>query len=327
MTIREAYTEGMKTLLHKGILEADLDAWYLLEHVTGISRALYFSDSGRAMDADREARYFDLIEKRGLRIPLQHLTGVQEFMGFPFLVNEHVLIPRQDTEILVEEALAVLKANRGTATLLDMCTGSGCILLSILKLMHEECGYVIRRSEERPAEQADVFLPPDRGCEDSDREAAADPSDRKAVNFIYGTGADLSEKALETAGKNAENLGTEAVFYQSDLFEKIDGRFSVIVSNPPYIRTGEIETLQEEVRVHDPRMALDGGADGLDFYRRIIRESPDHLLPKGSLLLEIGCGQAREVAGLMSKAGFQRISVKKDLAGLDRVVSGVYDDL
>lgn len=327
MTIREAYTEGMKTLLHKGILEADLDAWYLLEHVTGISRALYFSDSGRAMDAGREARYFDLIEKRGRRIPLQHLTGVQEFMGFPFLVNEHVLIPRQDTEILVEEALAVLKANRGTAALLDMCTGSGCILLSILKLMHEEYGYVIGRSEERPAEQTDVFLPPDRGCEDSGREATADPSDRKAVNFIYGTGADLSEKALETAGKNAENLGTEAVFYQSDLFEKIDGRFSMIVSNPPYIRTGEIETLQEEVRAHDPRMALDGGADGLDFYRRIIRESPAHLLPKGSLLLEIGCGQAREVAGLMSEAGFQRISVKKDLAGLDRVVSGVYDDL
>lgn len=327
MTIREAYTEGMKTLLHKGILEADLDAWYLLEHVTGISRALYFSDSGRVMDAGREARYFNLIEKRGLRIPLQHLTGVQEFMGFPFLVNEHVLIPRQDTEILVEEALAVLKANRGTAKLLDMCTGSGCILLSILKLMHEDCGYVIGRSEEKHIEQVDVFLPPDRSCEDSVRKAAADPSDRTAVNFIYGTGADLSEKALETAGKNAEILGAEAVFYQSDLFEKIDGRFSMIVSNPPYIRTGEIETLQEEVRAHDPRMALDGGADGLDFYRRIIRESPAHLLPKGSLLLEIGCGQAREVVGLMGEAGFQRISVKKDLAGLDRVVSGVYDDL
>ena len=327
MTIREAYTEGMKTLLHKGILEADLDAWYLLEHVTGISRALYFSDSGRVMDAGREARYFNLIEKRGMRIPLQHLTGVQEFIGFKFLVNEHVLIQRQDTEILVEEALAVLKANRGTAKLLDMCTGSGCILLSILKLMHEDCGYVIGRSEERHTEQADVFQPPDWSCEDSARKAAADPSDRTAVNFIYGTGTDLSEKALETAGKNAEILGAEAVFYQSDLFEKIDGRFSMIVSNPPYIRTGEIETLQEEVRAHDPRMALDGGADGLDFYRRIIRESPAHLLPKGSLLLEIGCGQAREVAGLMREAGFQRISVKKDLAGLDRVVSGVYDDL
>ena len=284
-TIREACIRGTEILRQNGIPEAELDAWYLLEHVTGISRALYFSDGCRELEAEQEVRYFDLIEQRGQRIPLQHLTGVQEFMGFPFLVNEHVLIPRQDTEILVEEALSVLKKEKGTVTLLDMCTGSGCILLSILKLMQRECGY----------------------------------------DFIYGTGADLSEQALEAAGKNAEILGTEAVFCQSDLFERIDGRFSMIVSNPPYIRTAEIETLQEEVRAHDPLMALDGGADGLDFYRRIIRDGRAHLLPGGYLLLEIGCDQAREVAGLMRKAGFQRISVKKDLAGLDRVVSGVYD--
>ena len=284
-TIREACIRGTEILRQNGIPEAELDAWYLLEHVTGISRALYFSDGCRELNAEQEVRYFDLIEKRGQRIPLQHLTGVQEFMGFPFLVNEHVLIPRQDTEILVEEALSVLKKEKGTVTLLDMCTGSGCILLSILKLTQRECG----------------------------------------CDFIYGTGADLSEQALEVAGKNAAILGTEAVFCQSDLFERIDGRFSMIVSNPPYIRTGEIGTLQEEVRAHDPLMALDGGADGLDFYRRIIRESTEHLLPKGYLMLEIGYDQTQAVGEWMREAGFQRISVKKDLAGLDRVVSGVYD--
>ncbi len=328
-TIREACIRGTEILRQKGVPEAELDAWYLLEHVTGISRALYFSDGGREMEAKQEVRYFDLIEKRGQRIPLQHLTWVQEFMGLPFLVNEHVLIPRQDTEILVEEALAVLKRSRGTITLLDMCTGSGCILLSILKLMAQECGYEVRkpieRSGKRPEEQADVPRPLDLACEDEAGEAAADFSAGKDVNVIYGTGADLSEQALETAGKNAEILGVEAAFCRSDLFERIDGRFSMIVSNPPYIRTGEIETLQEEVRAHDPLMALDGGADGLDFYRRIIRDGRAHLLPGGSLLLEIGCDQAREVTGLMREAGFQRISVKKDLAGLDRVVSGVYD--
>ena len=155
-TIREACIRGTEILRQNGIPEAELDAWYLLEHVTGISRALYFSDGCRELEAEQEVRYFDLIEKRGQRIPLQHLTGVQEFMGFPFLVNEHVLIPRQDTEILVEEALSVLKKEKGTVTLLDMCTGSGCILLSILKLTQRECG----------------------------------------CDFIYGTGADLSEQAL-----------------------------------------------------------------------------------------------------------------------------------
>ena len=131
MTVRDACVKGTKLLERQGIPEAALDAWYLLEHITGISRARYLSDGGQALEKALEARYFALIEKRGRRIPLQHLTGVQEFMGYSFLVSRHVLIPRQDTETLVEEALSVLKKEAGPLRVLDMCTGSGCILLSV----------------------------------------------------------------------------------------------------------------------------------------------------------------------------------------------------
>lgn len=311
MTLKETLARGTKFLERRGILEAGLDAWYLLEHVTGISRAAYFLDSGKEMEHAQEAEYFEMIEKRGQRIPLQHLTGVQEFMGFPFQVNEHVLIPRQDTEILVEEALSILRRHREPVALLDMCTGSGCILLSILKLLCAEPGYVF----------VGTGIDPDSGAEFHNQRPAV--SGRFPV---CGIGADLSEKALDIAGRNAELLKVNAKFCRSDLFENVKGRFSMIVSNPPYIRTSEIGTLQEEVREHDPRMALDGGEDGLYFYRRIIREGRAHLLPGGYLLFEIGYDQAFAVSELMRDASFRNISVKKDLAGLDRVVSGVYDD-
>lgn len=309
MTLKEAYAQGTKLLEQKGILDAGLDAWYLMEYITGISRALYFSDSEREMDADLETGYFEVIKKRGQRIPLQHLTGVQEFMGLPFGVNEHVLIPRQDTEILVEEALSILQKKRESVSVLDMCTGSGCILLSMMNLLCTEYGYVYGTSEKNRSRREELAQPMTDGS-----------------HSVCGTGVDLSEKALETANENAKRLGVSAEFYQSDLFGQVKGRFSMIVSNPPYIRTAEIETLQEEVKKHDPRMALDGGADGLDFYRRIVWESREHLFPGGYLLFEIGFDQAKDVSALMREAGFQKISVKKDLAGLDRVVSGVYDE-
>lgn len=311
MTLKEACACGTEILERQGLTEAGLDAWYLLEHVTGISRAFYFSDSGKEMEPALEAEYFEQIEKRGQRIPLQHLTGIQEFMGFPFQVNEHVLIPRQDTEILVEEALSILQSQKEPVTLLDMCTGSGCILLSILKLLCTDQGYVSADTGKRLDSEADLH----------NRKSEVPRS-----LPVYGIGADLSGKALEIAARNAELLQVNAEFCRSDLFENVRGRFSMIVSNPPYIRTSEIVALQEEVREHDPRMALDGGEDGLHFYRRIIRDSKEHLLPGGYLLFEIGYDQALEVSDLMRDAGFQTISVKKDLAGLDRVVSGVYDD-
>ena len=278
MTLKEAYEYGQEQLKNVGIDDADLDAWYLLEHVTGITRAGYFMDMHRALSEKEEAEYREFVAIRAKHVPLQHITGVQEFMGLAFGVNKHVLVPRQDTEVLVESVLEVLKPQM---RVLDMCTGSGCILISLLKL----CGL------------ADVS----------------------------GVGVDISEEALQVARKNAEKLGVEATWIHSDLFSNIEGQYDVIVSNPPYIRTSVIEELKEEVKFHDPFIALDGKEDGLYFYRRIVEESPQYLKKGGKLYFEIGHDQGDDVSRLMKEAGFSDVTVKKDLAGLDRVVFGVYN--
>ena len=288
MSLKDAYLSAVERLQMSGVPEPELDAWYLLEHVTGISRAAYYAEPDRELGEEQRNAYEALVGRRALRIPLQHITGVQEFMGLEFSVSGAVLIPRQDTEVLVEEALRVLKeedlpGQKGETAVLDVCTGSGCILLSVLYY----------------AKQA-------------------------GMGAVRGTGSDLSGDALCMAEKNAEKLGLKAQLLQSDLFDEISGRYSIILSNPPYIRRQEIEGLQPEVRDGDPRMALDGGEDGLDFYRKISRESTEHLLQGGYLMFEIGCGQAADVAGMMEREGFADIRVKKDLAGLDRVVYGRY---
>lgn len=291
MNLKSNLERAAGELLAAGVPEPDLDAWYLLEYVTGVSRAAYFADPGRELTEAQQEAFDACVKKRAGRIPLQHITGTQEFMGLSFRVNEHVLIPRQDTEILVEEALEMLKKrvvpadNRdsGTTEILDLCTGSGCILLSVL--------YYAGQAEH--------------------------------MN-LSGTGSDLSGQALETARGNAEYLGIPAHFVQSDLFGSLPGRYAMILSNPPYIRSGDLEELQPEVRLHDPGMALDGGADGLAFYRRITEESMAHLVDNGILMFEIGCDQAEDVSELMCVHGFTDITVKKDLAGLDRVVYGRY---
>lgn len=281
MTFREALNWGKEKLQHAGIPEYDLDAWLLLEHVSGLSRAMYFVRDREEMEESCREQYEEAIRKRESRVPLQHITGVQEFMGYEFHVNEHVLIPRQDTEILVEEADRAAD-DTGAKRILDVCTGSGCILLSLLKM-----------NENRT-----------------------------------GTGSDLSEPALKMAEENRRLLEIpeeRAAFVQSDLFERIEGTYDMIVSNPPYIRTEEIRKLQEEVRLHDPYGALDGKEDGLYFYRRIISEAGGYFDHQGTLLLEIGYDQAEDVKRLMEEAGYSQIYVKKDLAGLDRVVGGVYN--
>ena len=281
MTFREALNWGKEKLQHAGIPEYDLDAWLLLEHVSGLSRAMYFVRDREEMEESCREQYEEAIRKRESRVPLQHITGVQEFMGYEFHVNEHVLIPRQDTEILVEEADQAAD-DTGAKRILDVCTGSGCILLSLLKM-----------NENRT-----------------------------------GTGSDLSEPALKMAEENRRLLEIpeeRAAFVQSDLFERIEGTYDMIVSNPPYIRTEEIRKLQEEVRLHDPYGALDGKEDGLYFYRRIISEAGGYFDHQGTLLFEIGYDQAEDVKRLMEEAGYSQIYVKKDLAGLDRVVGGVYN--
>lgn len=277
-TLETVYREGCKCLEEAKVPDARLDAWYLLEYVTGVSRASYYGHPEFEISKEKEERYFSYIKKRSGRTPLQHLTGEQEFMGLPFYVNEHVLIPRQDTEILAETALE--KMRKGMR-ILDMCTGSGCILISLLN----------------------------------------------GMKGVSGTGTDISSQALAVAEKNAERLNVDAVFLQSDLFENLpQGElFDLIISNPPYIPTAVIDELEDEVRLHDPYIALDGKEDGLFFYRRIAEESIGYIKKGGWLLFEIGCGQAEEVSAVMRKCGYAGISVKKDLAGLDRVVYGMYN--
>ena len=276
MTFREAYAFGEAELRAVGIDDANVDAWYLLEFVTGISRAMYFMKMMDQMNSEDEKKYVEYINIRKNHIPLQHITGVQEFMGFEFFVNEHVLVPRQDTEVLVETVLEEMKPE---ADVLDMCVGSGCIILSLARL----------------------------------------------GKGVRGTGVDISEEALKVATKNREKLAVDVALIQSDLFENVQGQFDVIVSNPPYIRTAVIEELKEEVKFHDPYIALDGKEDGLHFYRKIVDESRRFLKQNGKLYFEIGHDQGEDVKNLMEEAGFTNVRVKKDLAGLDRVVLGVYN--
>ena len=274
LTLKEALAKAVDKLQQMEVPDADIDAWYLLSYVTGLDRAAFFLHGDEPMAEPDMIRYRDLVTKRGERIPLQHLTGEQEFMGLTFSVNEHVLIPRQDTEVLVEE---VMKNLHDGFRILDLCTGSGCILLSLLHYS----------------------------------------------NDCSGVGADLSEEALEVARKNAEQLGeNSALFVQGDLFAPVEGKFEIIVSNPPYICSDVIPTLMEEVREHEPMQALDGGADGLDFYRKIIQGAKEHLCGGGQLFFEIGYDQGEAVQRLMEQAGYREVECVQDFAGLDRVVFG-----
>lgn len=280
MTYRECYEQGCRTLQAAGIEETALDARLLLEAVCGTDRNDLLVHGEQPVAPEAEEKYLNWIRQRAEHIPLQQLTGEQDFMGLTFAVNEHVLIPRQDTEILVEE---VLKELHDGMRVLDMCTGSGCILLSLLHYSND--------------------------CE--------------------GLGVDLSAEALEVAGRNVLKVLTpekaeHAHFLQSDLFEKVEGKFEIIVSNPPYIASAEVEKLMPEVRDHEPRMALDGTEDGLYFYRRIIEEAGKHLVSSGMLFFEIGYDQGQAVSELMRTEGYCEVQVVQDYAGLDRVVLGTY---
>lgn len=282
MKYKEWLAWGTECLAKAGCPDAALDAWYLLEDCSGLSRSDYYLRMEEEVGETRFLScYRERIEQRSRRIPLQYLTGTQEFMGLVFHVNEHVLIPRQDTELLVEHALKIIREQRRTGEpteILDLCTGSGCILLSLL-----------------------AFEP---DC--------------------VGVGSDISEEALAVAMENANALGLakRCRWKQSDLWEQIRGQYSLIVSNPPYIASRELEQLMPEVRDHEPRMALDGYEDGLFFYRKICERAKEHIRPGGSLLLEIGWDQSEDVTFLMEQAGFCEVETLRDYNGNDRVVWG-----
>ena len=275
MNYKEAYEFGVVNLAEAKIGEANLDARLLLEFVCGTNRNDLYVHGDMEIGHDEFERYLFLIKERQKHVPLQHLTGEQDFMGMTFKVNEHVLIPRQDTEVLVEEVLLHLHDGM---KILDMCTGSGCILLSLLKYS----------------------------------------------NDCQGLGVDVSKDALAVAKHNREQLGMDATFIHSNLFENVEGKFDIIVSNPPYIESEVVKTLMEEVKDYEPHLALDGGADGLDFYREIIAAAKKYLCRGGMLFFEIGYNQGQAVSDLLKEAGYLEVEVKKDLAGLDRVVYGIF---
>lgn len=269
MTIRELLREGEADLHSAGIEESATDAWILLSERLGMDRTAYLLDGDREALPEEIEGYREWIARRAAHTPAQYLTGLAPFMGLEFAVSPAVLIPRFDTEILVEEAL---KEIDDRSEVLDLCTGSGCIGISLAHYA-----------------QAKV------------------------------TASDISAEALSVARDNAARLGASVEFIQSDMFAAINGTYDLIVSNPPYIPPRVIDTLLPEVREKEPYAALDGGEDGLDFYRILAKESPRYLKAGGRLMVEIGSDQAESVSALL-KENFEEIRVVKDLAGLPRVV-------
>ncbi|MCR5430059.1 MAG: peptide chain release factor N(5)-glutamine methyltransferase [Eubacterium sp.] len=272
MLVKDFVKENIDKLDAAGISDASVDIWLLLEHFAQIKKSDYFANQDMTISKVDAEEIEEAVEKRINHIPVQHIIGETEFMGLTFKVNDKVLVPRLDTEILVDEVVKYVGDD--FVKILDMCTGSGCIAITV-----------------------------------------SDMCDNATV-----VGSDVSKDAIEVAGKNNEINCTDVEFVESDLFNNIEGLFDVIVSNPPYIKTEEIENLMDEVKLHDPRLALDGGESGLDFYKQIIEQSKEYLKTDGKIFFEIGFDQAEEVSSILKENNYHDIVVKKDLSGLDRVV-------
>lgn len=274
MTYLQALEKGTERLVSAEIEEARNDAGLLLMHVSGLTRASLFLKGTEEIPEEEQCRFEMLLAQRAEHEPLQYLTGEQDFCGLTFTVRTGVLIPRPETELLAEEVFSKSAGKR----VLDLCTGSGCIAVTVAKL----------------------------------------------GNPALVAAADLSEQALAIAKENAERNDARVAFFCGDLFEAVTGTYDIIVSNPPYIKSETVETLMPEVKEYEPRMALDGSADGLLFYRRIIQDAPEYLEPDGKLMFEIGFDQGDAVAELMRQRGFSEVRVRKDYAGLDRMVFGTW---
>lgn len=289
MKTRILVKEGEYQLSKAFCMDPKIDAQELYCYLTGLDKVSLFLKAEEEVDPETEEEYMELIRRRAERIPLQHITGVQEFMGYTFRVNPHVLIPRQDTETLVTEAAKTIQSTpreklsffeklkgRKEWDVLDLCCGSGAVGISLAKI----------------------------------------------CSNVKVTATDISAEAVATAEANAEDLRVKVRFLTGDMFEPVKGRkFDMIVSNPPYIRTNMISILQEEVKDHEPLNALDGGRDGLDFYRTIVEKAADFLKPEGFLLVEIGHDQGEDLRKMLKDSGkYSPAVVIKDLPGRDRVV-------
>lgn len=280
MIVKEMLQIGQKTLEGAGIYDAKVDAERLLCYMLKLERGELFMIWSKTMDDSQCNSYFELIDTRATRLPLQHITGVQQFMGYDFKVDKNVLIPRLDTELLAEAVMDYANCFKGKITVLDLCCGSGAIGISLSKL-----------------------------C--------------KNMKIVC---SDISEDAIRLTKENAKALKANITVKKGDLFDPFKGRlgntkFDIIVSNPPYIESEVIPTLEEEVRVHEPQLALDGGEDGLDFYRQILKEAPKHLNMGGMLFLEVGHNQGNILADkLAHMVQYTDIEVKKDYNEFDRVI-------
>ena len=274
----EALRQAKEELKKAGKDNYALEAERMMMKITGLSRVQLFLQTDRILSETELDELGLFLSQRINHRPLQYILGETEFMGLPFLVGEGVLIPRADTEILVETVLEQAKKD-GMTTILDMCTGSGCIPIA---LAH--------------------------------------------YGGLRTIGADISKDALGFARENAMKNNADVLLIESDLFSALPreffGTLDGVVSNPPYIEREVVRGLMPEVREFEPMNALDGGEDGLDFYKQIVLESKDWLKDKGWLFFEIGYNQGEAVLGFLEDAGFEACAVKKDLAGLDRVVCG-----
>lgn len=316
LTYQELYQWGTEQLAQAEIPEYKQDARLLLEWCCGTDRNTLLAHGDRRISAQEYGKYTDCIARRKEHVPLQHITCEQDFMGLTFVVNEKVLIPRQDTEVLVEEVMRYLHDGM---RLLDLCTGSGCILLSLLHYSNDCTGVGADLSEEalQIARENERRILGTKACE------LQSAGDGAGMEQWRGQSPGAEEKTADEVGHIASQSVT---WIQSDLFERLDSseKFDIIVSNPPYIRTAVIDTLMPEVKEHEPYLALDGREDGLYFYREIIAQAGAYLNREGMLFFEIGYDQGEEVRRLMEEAGYCDVEVVKDYAGFDRVVLGEY---
>lgn len=289
MKTRILVKEGEYKLAKAFCMDPKIDAEELFCFLTGLDKVTLFLKAEEEVDPETEAKYMELIKRRAGRIPLQHITGKQEFMGHTFRVTPEVLIPRQDTETLVTEAaktiqntpkekLSLIEKLKGNKEweVLDLCCGSGAVGISLAKI----------------------------------------------CSNIKVIASDISAEAIAVAEENASNLHTKLKFVQGDMFKPHqDKKFDMIVTNPPYVKTAMISILQEEVKSHEPLSALDGGKDGLDFYRIIVEKAAEHLKKDGFLLMEIGHDQGEDLRKMLKDSGkYTAAEVIKDLPGKDRVV-------
>ncbi|SFE58127.1 release factor glutamine methyltransferase [Peptostreptococcaceae bacterium pGA-8] len=282
LPVKELLLVGENRLRDAGIADAKVDSRTLYCHIFDLTPAQLIMEWQKTVEFDYCEKYFSLLDRRAAGEPVQYITGVQEFMGYPIKVNPSVLIPRLDTETVVEKAIEIAKEKKAKE-ILDLCCGSGAIGIAMAKNL---------------------------------------PDAKITLSDVSGDAAEVARSNV-----NALNLSKRIDVKSGDLFEPFRGRFSkkrfdMIVSNPPYIPKATIPKLMAEVKDHEPMTALDGGEDGLDFYRWISGEAGVFLKKRGILVFEIGHDQGEAVSKLLEEHGFENVQVVKDLAGLDRTVWG-----